>query len=68
MDLNMWNNQKINIDWKLCFIYQQQVKISPARHHKGLSHYHRICLGFGVWEFFISHVPVSLLLYIMKQN
>ena len=23
---NMWNNQKINIDWKLCFIYQQQGK------------------------------------------
>ena len=20
----MWNNQEINVDWKLCFIYQQK--------------------------------------------
>ena len=26
MDLNMWNNQKINIDWKPFFICQQQGK------------------------------------------
>ena len=29
MDLNIWNNQKINIDWKLCFICQQQGKDKP---------------------------------------
>ena len=26
LDLNMWNNQKTNIDWKLCFICQEQEK------------------------------------------
>ena len=65
MNLNMWNNQKINIDWKLCFIRQQQGK---EKHHKELSHYHQICQSYGGWEFLISHVQVSLLLYMMKQN
>ena len=47
MDLNIWNNQKINIDWKLCFICQQQGKDNPPQHHMESSNYHRICSGFG---------------------
>ena len=66
MDPNMWNNQKINIGWKICFIRQQQRKISTAQYHTDSSHYHQIFSGFGSWEFLISQV--SILLYMMKQN
>ena len=68
MDLNIWNNQKITIDWKLCFICRQQGKDKFRSTRHGIKSLYRIGSGVGGREFLKSHVQVSFLLHMMKQN
>ena len=63
MDLNMWNNQKINIDWKLCFIYQQQGKDKLCSTPHGIKSLSSNLFGFwrsGVFDITCSSVISTL--------
>ena len=62
MDRNMWNNQKIHIDWNFCFTCQQQGKENFTWQHKKLSN---CCIIQFVR---ISHAQVPFLLYLMMQD
>ena len=57
MDLNMWNNQKVNVDCKLCFICRQQGKdklCSTPRRIKSLS-----SNLFGFWRLGVLDITSS---------
>ena len=57
MDLNMWNNQKVNVDCKLCFICRQQGKdklcSTPCRIKSLLSNL------FGFWRLGVLDITSS---------
>ena len=61
MDLNMWNNQKVNVDCKLCFICQQQGKdklCSTPRRIRSLS-----SNLFGFWWLRVLDITSSSVIF-----
>ena len=53
----MWNNQKINIDWKLCFICQQQGKDKLRSTPHGIKSLPSNL--FGLWQLGVLDITCS---------
>ena len=53
----MWNNQKINMDWKLCFICQEQVKNKLRSRTYGIKPLSSNLLGF--WQLGVLDITCS---------